>query len=47
MPGIAEPALAAWDTALTIMTTSLKMLQIKPIGSKWYPFDLVRYLYIP
>ena len=44
---IAEPALAARDTALTIMTTSLEMLQIKPFGSKRYPFDLVRHLYIP
>ena len=43
---IAEPALAARDTALTIMTTSLEMLQIKPFGSKRYPSDLVRHLYI-
>ena len=43
----AEPALAAWDTALTIITTSLEMLQIKPFGSKRYPSDLVRHLYIP
>ena len=42
-----EPALAAWDTALTIMTTLLEMLQIKPFGSKRYPSDLVRHLYIP
>ena len=47
VPGIAEPALAARDTALTIMTTSLEMLQIKPFGSKRYPFDLVCHLYIP
>ena len=47
MPGIAEPALAARDTALTIMTTSLEMLQIKPFGSKRYLFDLVCHLYIP
>ena len=39
----AEPALAARDTALTIITTSLEMLQIKPFGSKRYPSDLVRY----
>ena len=47
VPGIAEPAFAARDTALTIMTTSLKMLQIKPFSSKRYPSDLVRHLYIP
>ena len=47
MPGIGEPALAARDTALTIMTTSLEMLQIKPFGSKRYPSDLVCHLYIP
>ena len=47
VPGIAEPALAARDTALTITTTSLEMLQIKPFGSKRYPFDLVCHLYIP
>ena len=47
MPGIAELALAAWDTVLTIMITSLEMLLIKPFGSKRYLFDLVRHLYIP
>ena len=47
VPGIAEPAFAARDTALTIMTTSLEMLQIKPFSSKRYPSDLVRHLYIP
>ena len=47
MPGIAEPALAARDMALIIMTTSLEMLQIKPFGSKRHPTDLVRHLYIP
>ena len=46
VPGIAEPALVARDTALTIMTTSLEMLQIKPFGSKRYPSDLIRHLYI-
>ena len=44
---IAEPAFAARDTTLTIMTTSLEMLQIKPFSSKRYPSDLVRHLYIP
>ena len=44
---LSEPALAALDTALTIMTTSLEMLQIKPFGSRRYPSDLVRHLYIP
>ena len=47
LASIVEPALAAWDTALTITTTSLEMMQIKPFGSKRYPFDLVRHLYIP
>ena len=44
VPGIAEPAFAARDTALTIMTTSLEMLQIKPFSSKRYPSDHVRHL---
>ena len=44
VPGIAEPAFTARDTALTIMTTSLEMLQIKPFSSKRYPSDLVRQL---
>ena len=43
----AEPALAARDTALTIITTSLEMLQVKPFGSKRCPFDLVCHLNIP
>ena len=47
VPGIAEAAFAARDMALTIMTTSLEMLQIKPFSSKRYPSDLVRHLYIP
>ena len=47
VPGKAELALAARDTALTIMTTSLEMLQIKPFGSKRYSSDLVRHLYTP
>ena len=46
VPSIAEPALAARDTALTIMTTSQEMLQVKPFGSKRCPFDLVCHLYI-
>ena len=37
MPGIAEQTLLARDTTLTIMTTSLEMLQIKPFDSKRYP----------
>ena len=47
MPGIVELAHAARDTALTIMTTSLEMLQIKPFGSKRCTFNLVRHLYVP
>ena len=42
--GIAVPAFAVRDTALTIMTTLLEMLQIKPFSSKRYPSDLVRQL---
>ena len=47
VPGIAELALAARDMMLTIMTTSLEMLLIKPFGSKRYHFDLVCHHYIP
>ena len=43
----ARHSLATQDTALTIMTTLLEMLQIKPFGSKRYPSDLVHHLYIP
>ena len=39
--------LSQQDTAQTIMTTSLEMLQVKPFGSKRYPSDLVRHLCIP
>ena len=49
MPGIAElaQALAARDTALPIMTTSLEMLQQKLFGSKKYHSDPISHLYTP
>ena len=46
VPGIAELALAAWDTALTIITTSLEMLHIKPFGSKRCHFLILFAIYI-
>ena len=45
MSGIAEQTLVARDTTLTILTTSLEMLQIKSFDSKRCPSDLVRHLY--
>ena len=40
-------ALAARDTALPIMTTSLEMLQQKLFGSKKYHSDPISHLYTP